>query len=147
MKINITPIALLIVFTFMLFSNRAYSQNELAENFEKISSKISTKGDFKVFENPKVDKSDRTLLVPAGDLFVKKLKISASTFQFVDTFHRGCFIYRAMTSSCDDCTLLWFDRNGDGLLQIRRELRAVCKSTLEACDIEIEKIVGGGSCD
>lgn len=147
MKNLITSIPFLIVITLLLFSNVGYAQSQESENFEKIKSKIIKKGNFKSFENPKVTKSDRTFLEPVESNIAKKFEISTGILQFVDNFYKGCYIYRADKSDCGDCTLLWFDRNGDGVIQIKRELRAVCKSTFEACNVEVEKIVGGGACD
>ncbi len=147
MKNNFIAITCLLVINLMLFSIVGFSQDQATKNFDNIESKISKKGAFKSFENPKIDKSDKTLLRPVDSKIVRKLGISAFTFQFLDYFQRGCYFYRPVSSSCDGCTLLWFDRNGDGLLQVRRELRAVCRSTMRSCDIEIEKITGGGACD
>jgi hypothetical protein len=48
-------------------------------------------------------------------------------------------VYCARTSSCSDCTMLWYDRNGDCKIQPRQELRCVCKAGGDNCGIKARR--------
>ena len=40
---------------------------------------------------------------------------------------------------CSDCKLAWYDRNGDGKVQPRKELRCIC-STGDKCRVRVKRI-------
>ncbi len=42
-------------------------------------------------------------------------------------------------AGCSDCRLFWWDRNGDGKVQPRREVRCACSSR-KLCPVRVEKV-------
>ena len=59
------------------------------------------------------------------------------------TIKRGqnCYeIYCQQGPECKDCQLTWWDRNGDGKIQPRRELRCVCTKTGDKCAIKARRV-------
>ncbi len=55
--------------------------------------------------------------------------------------HDGkCFqIACAKEKNCSTCGLMWWDRNGDGKVQPKRELRCVCKESKTQCEMRGRK--------
>ncbi|MEL6252105.1 MAG: hypothetical protein AAFR87_08850 [Bacteroidota bacterium] len=49
-----------------------------------------------------------------------------------------CYTFACDKSNCSDCKLYWNDRNGDGKVQPRRELRCFCSSK-KLCKIRVRR--------
>lgn len=58
------------------------------------------------------------------------LKFGGDCYQF------GC----AKGDGCDNCRMAWWDRNKDGKIQPRRELRCFCPETRTQCQIRVRKV-------
>ena len=52
-----------------------------------------------------------------------------------DCYRFGC----KQGTGCQGCQLVWYDRNGDGKVQPKRELRCVCAQG-DQCKIKVEKV-------
>lgn len=52
----------------------------------------------------------------------------------------NCYAITCGKTDCNNCRLLWQDRNKDGKVQPKKELRCVCLDTKEACQIKGEKV-------
>jgi len=48
-----------------------------------------------------------------------------------------CYTFSCDKSNCSDCKLYWYDRNGDGKVQPRRELRCFCAPKKKLCKIRV----------
>ena len=134
-------LVLCLMLLFISYSmNVVFSQSKEVKKFESIKSNFIKSGDFKIKDGQKITSNDKTSFRQIEKKTAEKLEISAFTFQFMDYLLVGCDLYKPDRSRCEDCTLLWFDSNQDGLLQHSKELRAICKSTLRACGITVERI-------
>lgn len=58
------------------------------------------------------------------------LKFGDNCYQF------GC----AKDNGCDNCRMFWWDRNEDGKVQPRRELRCFCPEGRTRCKIRVRKV-------
>ena len=50
-----------------------------------------------------------------------------------------CYTFACDKSNCSDCKLYWNDRNGDGEVQPRRELRCYCAPKKKMCKIRVRR--------
>lgn len=53
-----------------------------------------------------------------------------------DCYKIGC----VKDKNCTACTLYWWDRNGDGKVQPRKEIRCGCSDGKTSCRVRIEKV-------
>lgn len=42
-------------------------------------------------------------------------------------------------NNCGRCTMVWWDRNGDGKVQAKKELRCACRDSQKQCEIKGRK--------
>lgn len=87
--------------------------------------------------------SPKLLKIPAPE--AKKVGIPPATKKSkkpVVLRHEGnCYIFSCgKGKECSDCNLYWWDRNKDGKVQPRRELRCACPSARARCKINVRKI-------
>lgn len=88
---------------------------------------------------PQSRNSMRKIAAPVA----KKIKIPRATRVSkgpITIKHNGaCYTFGCQKGgTCTDCKLYWYDRNGDGKVQPRRELRCFC-SPGKMCKIRVKK--------
>ena len=81
--------------------------------------KISTKSVLPIIFKAKPDKS----------------KVHELPQPFTVGYNGSCYAITCKNSKDCRCSLLWWDRNGDGQMQIRKEVRCQCKGTKKQCRI------------
>lgn len=91
---------------------------------------------------PKISAAKLTKISPAQ---AKKMKVPAPTKSgkgpIVLKFGDNCYQFGcAKGGECSDCRMFWWDRNKDGKVQPRRELRCFCPSGRSKCKIRVRKI-------
>ena len=95
-------------------------------------------------ENYVLSKSDIKRGKPVDKKFRKKMKIAKGAKKFdgpIVIKKKGvCVKVTCSQKDCDSCTLLWSDRNNDGNINPKKELRCVCKDTRKLCGIMGKKI-------
>ena len=74
-----------------------------------------------------------------GDLQVPKAT-KTSTKPVVLRHNDQCYLFECVENGeCDQCRLVWWDRNGDGNVQPLKELRCVCPGAGK-CRIKVTKV-------
>ncbi len=52
----------------------------------------------------------------------------------------NCYKVGPSKNNCESCHLLWYDTNGDGKIQPKRELRCVCNDCPEPCKVRGKRV-------
>lgn len=94
-----------------------------------------------------LDKSSTKTLLKMSPAEAKKLKLPAPTKvgsgPIVLKFGNRCYKFacgKSRSGECDNCRMVWWDRNKDGKVQPRRELRCFCPKTRERCRIGVRVV-------
>lgn len=74
----------------------------------------------------------KTLMLPRS---VKRLPSPITLKRDGKCYKIGCD-----TRSCSDCQLFWYDRNKDGKVQPKRELRCYCVKAKKRCEMRGKEV-------
>lgn len=111
--------------------------------FDLEASKSFT-GDADMEANYVLSKEDIKRGKSLDNRFREKMKIAKDAKKFdgpiIITRKGVCVKIACSQKDCDSCTLLWSDRNKDGNINPKKELRCVCKKTRKLCEIQGKKI-------
>ncbi len=131
----------LISLGFCLNAVNLKAQNTIA--FEEIQTNLTGDQDA-LNASIRVLAGDKILLIDVPASFSKVLKntnnIKAMPKTFVLKHKSSCYEFKAYSNNCNNCVILWKDRNGDGKVQPKKELKAVCKETRKPCNIKVRKV-------
>ncbi len=120
------------------------SQQVSAQSIFDIESEKSQSGDADMDENYVLSKADIKRASSVDKGLRTKLKIAKSAKKFdgpIIVKKKGvCVKISCSQEDCDSCTLLWSDRNKDGNVNPKSELRCVCQKTRKLCGIMGKRI-------
>ena len=105
-----------------------------------IDGKIELKGAFII---PKMSQSKIKQISFSSSAKTKMAKTSVHIINGPIVLKRGqrCYKFSCVPrNNCTNCKIYWWDKNGDGKIQPRRELRCGCSGMINQCKMKVELI-------
>ncbi len=109
--------------------------------YKTISTTIDSDNNLNVFD---FDRSVVPFFEKLSAVLAKQIKdskkIKEARKPFILKYKGSCYEFKAYSKDCNSCVILWKDLNKDKKVQVKKELKAVCKKTGKACDIKVRKV-------
>lgn len=136
-----------------LFSNSAKAQvidslpyfkmdiimiGEISKDFDLFGSFSMPKGVQSKFKQVKIDA--KTGLESYGKQAVVLPNVKKINGPIVLRLNGNCFKLGCPKKDCSKCALYWWDKNQDGKIQPKKELRCGCAESNEACKMRVKKV-------